>query len=48
VQFYGDLVNKYKVASLKIGRPEEPSAKERRDDLPRAYMVGLIRDNCPT
>jgi multiple sugar transport system substrate-binding protein len=46
--FYSGLVNEYKVASLKIGRPEEAFCQEKAAMIFReAYMVGLIRDNCP-
>ena len=48
LKFYGDLVNKEKVANLKIGRPEEAFCQEKAAMIFReAYMVGLIRDNCP-
>jgi multiple sugar transport system substrate-binding protein len=48
LQFYGDLVNKYKVSSLKMGKPEDAFCQKRAAMFFReAYMVGQIRDNCP-
>jgi multiple sugar transport system substrate-binding protein len=48
LQFYGDLVNKYKVASITAGKPDDAFLEKRAAMIMReAWMVGLIRDSAP-
>lgn len=48
LQFYGDLVNEYQVASTTLGKPLNLFLKEQTAMLFReAWMVGLVRDDAP-
>ena len=48
LQFYGDLVNKYKVSSTAVGKPENAFLEKQVAMLFReAFMVGVIRDGAP-
>ena len=48
LQFYGDLVNKFHVSSLALGKPLNIFLEKRAAMLFReAWMVGLLRDSAP-
>jgi multiple sugar transport system substrate-binding protein len=48
LQFYGDLVNKYKVASVGLGKPDDVFPKKQAAMFFReAWMVGVLRDSAP-
>ncbi len=48
LQFYGDLVNKHKVASLALGNPEEAFGQKRAAVIFReSWFFGWVRKNAP-
>jgi multiple sugar transport system substrate-binding protein len=48
LQFYGDLVNTYKVASVSLGRPDDVFPKGQAAMFFReAWFVGIMRDTAP-
>ncbi len=48
LQFYADLVNKYKVANLTVGKPMDAFARGDAAMLFReAWLVGVLRDTAP-
>jgi ABC-type glycerol-3-phosphate transport system substrate-binding protein len=49
LQFYGDMVNKYKVSSLNVGTPETAFGQKNAAIIFReAWLTGWLRDNAPT
>lgn len=48
LQFYGDLINKYKVASLALGSPEEAFGQKRAAVIFReSWFFGWVKKNAP-
>lgn len=48
LQFYGDLVNKYQVSSVSLGKPDDVFPKKQAAMFFReAWMVGILRDTAP-